>query len=95
MIGEIMGGPKLIKFVRPHYPNWARRRHIEGTVELAATISKDGRVRDLRFVKGPKALAPYAEDAVRKWRYQPFELNGTPVEVKTDIMVPFIASRSK
>lgn len=64
--------------------------HLQGTVELRATVGKDGRVRDLTFVKGPSELVPYAEAAVRKWRSEPMILNGVPVEAKTDIMAPFL-----
>jgi protein TonB len=91
--GDILGGPKLIKYVRPLYPDWARRKHLQGTVELTATITKEGSLRDLTLVKVPQDLAPYAEKAVRRWRYEPFKLHGTPVEVKTTILVPFTLSQ--
>jgi hypothetical protein len=34
-------------------------------------------------------LAPSAIQAVKKWQYKPFLVNGQPTEVKTEIEVPF------
>lgn len=88
--GDSLQQAKIISYSRPKYPHWALRERLQGTVELRADIGKDGKVWGLAFVSGPKGLAPYAETAVRKWRYQPLILNGTPVEFKIDILVPFI-----
>lgn len=85
-------GPKMIHYVRPVYPAWARKQHLEGIVEFRAIIGKDGRIKKLTFVKGPKALRPYAESAVRQWRYEPPTLNGMPIEIVTDIRVQFSLS---
>jgi protein TonB len=88
-VGSILGEPKMIRYVRPVYPDWARKARLEGIVEFIGTVGKDGRVRDLSFVKGPRLLVPYAESAVHQWRYESPTLNGVPVEVKTQIHVPF------
>lgn len=89
VVGDILGDSQLVKYVRPQYPDWARKQRLQGTVEFAATIAKDGRPRDLKLVRGPRDLVPYAEDAVPRWRYKPLRLNGTAVEVKTNILVSF------
>ena len=82
---EVKG--KLIHKVAPKYPRKARRHGIQGTVVMCANIGKDGRINDLRAVSGPEELVPAALEAVKKWRYQPFELKGEVVEVETDIRV--------
>lgn len=79
----------LVRKVTPNYPPLAVRAHIQGTVMLQATIGKDGMVQNLRVVSGPPLLIESAMDAVRQWRYQPFYLNGQPVEVETQINVHF------
>jgi len=79
----------MTRYVRPVYPKWARVQHIEGRVEFVARIGKDGRVRDLSFVKGPKLLVPFAQAAIGKWRYKPTVLNGERVEIQTAISVNF------
>ena len=79
----------MTRYVRPVYPNWARRQHIEGLVEFAATIGKDGSVRHLSLIEGPELLVPFARAAIGKWRYKPATLNGERVEVTTAISVNF------
>ena len=66
---------------------------LEGTVVLAATISKAGTIENLRVVSGPAMLQQAALDAVKTWQYRPYLLNGQPVEVETTINVIFTLSR--
>jgi len=79
----------LLHQVGPIYPPDARRHHIEGMVVLQAIIGKDGRVRDLKPLSGPKELISPAIGAVQQWRYQPYLVNSQPVEVETQITVNF------
>jgi periplasmic protein TonB len=79
----------LIDRITPTYPALARAMHIEGTVTLAATISKSGTIDDLRVLSGPTALRIAAQEAVARWRYRPYLLNGSPVAVETTINVVF------
>jgi protein TonB len=43
-------------------------------------------------LRGDRALAQAAVEAVRQWRYKPYYLDGQPVEVKTEITVKFRAN---
>jgi protein TonB len=79
----------LIRKVIPQYPQLAKAMHVEGTVALAATISKAGTIVNLRVVSGPPMLQQAAIDAVSDWRYRPYLLNGQPVDVETTINVIF------
>jgi protein TonB len=79
----------LIRKVVPVYPPLAKGMRVEGTVELAATISKTGTIVNLRVISGPPALAQAACDAVSSWRYRPYLLNGQPVDVETTINIIF------
>ena len=79
----------LIHQVSPVYPKKAKKQHIEGTVLLRATITKDGTIGKLEYVSGPPELMNSAMDAVKKWRYKPTMVNGEPVEVDTKISVVF------
>jgi TonB family protein len=79
----------LIQSTPPVYPPLARTAHVAGTVELHATISANGTIKDLRAVNGPAMLRQAAVDAVRNWRYKPYKLNDQPVEVETTINVVF------
>jgi protein TonB len=77
----------------PLYPIIAKTAGVQGTVVLAATISKAGTVDDLRVVSGPPMLQLAALNAVRQWRYKPYLLNGEPVAVETTVNVIFTLQR--
>lgn len=80
---------RLIKRVEPVYPALARQARISGTVELTGIIGTDGRIKELRVLRGHPLLAKAALDAVRQWIYEATLLNGEPVEVIAPITVTF------
>jgi protein TonB len=80
---------RLIRMVKPNYPQIALQARIEGTVVLEAIVGTDGSVESLRYISGPPLLVQAAIEAVRQWRYQPTLLNGKPVSVETTITVIF------
>jgi TonB family protein len=73
----------------PKYPEAAKKAGIEGTVLLDAVIGKDGSVEQLKVASGPKQLQSSSLEAVRQWKYQPYLLNGEPIEVQTTIKVVY------
>jgi protein TonB len=75
--------------VTPVYPESERESGIEGVVVLEATIATDGTVSDTRVVTGPAGLREAAVAAVRQWQYEPYLLNGIPVETVTTITIEF------
>lgn len=80
---------KLVSQVRPIYPPKVKAAGIQGAVILDVLIGKDGVPEQIRIQKGPKQLQESALDAVRQWRYEPYLLNGDPVEVETSITVVY------
>jgi TonB family protein len=80
---------KLIKRVQPIYPAEAREKGIEGTVKLRVIVGKDGSVTVLSVVKGDPLLSPAAIEAVQQWRYEPWQLNGQPIDMDTTIDLVF------
>jgi periplasmic protein TonB len=79
----------LVTRVEPVYPQIAKNNRISGSVILHAVISKQGTIENLQVVSGHPMLTQSALDAVRRWRYRPYLLNGEPVEVDTTITVNF------
>jgi TonB family protein len=80
----------IVNKVQPVYPPDAKKAKVSGSVLLSAVIGKDGTVEKLSVIKSVRAdVDTSALDAVRQWRYQPFLLNGDPVEVKTTISVVY------
>jgi len=79
----------VIRRVQPVYPPLARAARIQGSVVLAAVISKEGTIENLRMLSGHPMLVPAAIAAVSQWRYRPYILNGESIEVETQITVNF------
>jgi TonB family protein len=79
----------LIQKTVPLYPAIAKSARVSGTVVLQAVISRAGSIANVRVIAGPAMLQQSAMDAVRSWRYRPFLLNGSPVEVETTVNVVF------
>ena len=73
----------------PQYPDDARTSHAPGRVLMQAVINKDGTIGHLRVIEGDAALRNAALDAVSKWRYKPYTVNGQPVDVSTTVAVDF------
>jgi len=79
----------LIYAPKPFYPQLAKTARVQGTIKLQAIIAVDGSIKNLRVLSGPPLLVNAAIDAVRRWQYKPTMLNGSPVEVITEIEVNF------
>jgi len=79
----------LLKKVQPIYPRAALALHIEGIVELMATISKTGEITEVKVLSGESQLTRAAADAVKQWKYKPYLLNGEPVEIHTQVTISF------
>jgi len=75
--------------VVPIYPQVARTAGVEGDVVLRVYVSSEGRVTELKVLDGAPLLARAAVDAVRRWRYVPFTMNGRPTNVVTTLVVEF------
>jgi len=90
-VSRMMEG-NLIFRVQPDYPLLARQVRVQGQVVLRAVISRDGTIENLQVLSGHPMLVRAAVEAVRQWRYRPYELNGEPVEVETEVKVNFILS---
>ena len=76
--------------VDPVYPALARQARVSGTVELLGVLGTDGRIHELKVLRGHPLLINAALDAVRQWIFQPTLLNGQAVEVAAPITVNFI-----
>jgi len=78
-----------IRRVDPIYPETARTQHIAGPVVLNAHVLGDGSVGEIEIVAGDPLLSAAATEAVRQWKYQPYYVNGQPVERQERITVKF------
>jgi TonB family protein len=83
----------LIHKIDPVYPPLAYQARIQGTVRFTAIIGRDGRIENLQLVSGHPLLVQAAREAVSQWEYRPTLLNGSPVEVVTQVDVNFTLSQ--
>ena len=67
----------------------AKIARIQGDVVLHILIDKQGHVAKVKQKSGHPILIQAAIDAVNKWDYQPFLLNGQPTDVETFVTVRF------
>lgn len=79
----------LMKKVTPVYPPMAIQFHKEGTVEMLATIDTEGAISNVKVLSGDPMLVRAAVDAVKRWEYRPYLLNGQPLSVETQISISF------
>ena len=80
---------KLVHVVPPVYPSKAKKKEMEGTVQLHAIVATNGSVRELTVISGDPILAESAMAAVKQWRYKPTLINNEPAEVDTVVVVIF------
>ena len=83
---ELDAGPKLdggaLKHVvEPRYPPKARTKALEGEVTVEFTVTESGRVKNGRVIVATNGdvFNRAALRAIRKWRFEPFRLDGEPV----------------
>jgi len=62
-------------------------------VLVKALISPKGRIVQAQVVSGSPLLSPAALEAIKQWKYRPYVLNDSPVEVETEITVNFVLQR--
>lgn len=82
--------PVKTHYPSPQYTEIARKARIEGTVILQSVIDTDGRVVDVKLLKGlSMGLSEKAIEAVQEWRFEPALLRGKPVSVYYTLTVHF------
>jgi TonB family protein len=64
-------GRKIVNRVVPVYPRLARTMNLRGTVRLDAIVQANGTVKTVELKGGHPVLAQAAENAIRKWKWEP------------------------
>jgi len=82
--------PVAHRKVDPKYIAAAAADKVEGKVQLACVIAKDGHVSNVELVRGlDDRLNQSAEEALAKWEFDPATRHGVPVEVDVLVEIPF------
>ena len=82
---------KRTRTVQPVYPETARKRGVEGWVELAFTVTPNGTVEDVevRNASPANVFDEAAMRAIRGWRFEPVERNGERVAQRAMVRLRF------
>ena len=100
VLGGVIGGtgsivtdydqpPRLLKQVRPTYPQDAFVKKIEGVVMLDVIIDSTGHVAAARVVQSVPLLDAAALQCVRQWIFSPAMKHGQPVAIRASVPVTF------
>ena len=88
-VGGEVREPRKLKHVNPSYPSMARQARVQGIVILECTIDAQGRIADVRVLRGVPLLDQAAIQAVRQWVYEPTLIDGVPTPVIMTVTVNF------
>lgn len=88
-VGGEIKEPRKLRDVRPVYPELAVAANVKGTVVLECMVSPQGRVTEVKLVRGVPLLNTSAMEAVRQWMYTPTLKDGVPVPVILTVTVRF------
>jgi TonB family protein len=82
---------KRIKTVSPEYPDGARKRGVEGWVEMIFTVTPNGTVDDVEVRNASPAdiFDEAAKRAIRQWRFEPVVRNGEKVSQRAVVRLRF------
>jgi len=87
--------PAATRKVDPAYPLQLMHENVSGTVILVAIIRADGRVSNVRVLRGvDERLDRFASQAIAQWQFQPATKNGSAVDVEATFQIPFRPQRT-
>ena len=88
--GKDVTMPRVVREVKPDYPDSVKKEGIRGSVTLNAVVRKDGTVGEVTV---KKALHPELDEeavkAMKKWEFKPGTKEGKPVDVAVDVEMTF------
>ena len=88
-IGGQIAQPKLIRQVKPVYPDLAVQSRVSALVILEAEVDTRGHVKAVKTLRGHPLFDDAAMEAVKQWRYEPLLLNGEPTGFILTVTVNF------
>ena len=75
--------------VEPDYPAVARQIRLTGSVDLDIVVDQKGDVEKISIVRGNTLLAGPSLQAIRKWKFKPFENGAGPAKASGPIRFRF------
>jgi protein TonB len=88
LTGEVRP-PQRLTFVKPDYPEIARRARATGKVILQIVVGRSGEIEQVSVLRSEPLFDEAAIAAVRRWNYLPAMQGGRPVKVYLTVIVEF------
>ncbi|MCD6533396.1 MAG: energy transducer TonB [Deltaproteobacteria bacterium] len=94
-IGEVDREPLSTTRMEPVYPFLARRRGVEGSVNIRFFVTRQGRVEGVKIIKAvpPGYFEKAVHETVANWRFQPGMVNGAQVKTLVETTIVFKLGR--
>jgi protein TonB len=89
---EITQGEALaavVSRVNPDFPEMAKQLKLSGAVEVEIVIGESGAVESAKPVNGNPVLTRSAVDALKRWKFKPFQKDGAAVKVQVTLKISF------
>ena len=86
-ISPDMASSLLIEKANPVVKVSREEGHRMGTVVVSFELTKTGEVQHATVMSGPKELQKPVLKAVEQYKYNPYQINGTPSAVATSVSV--------
>lgn len=89
--GEIDGSLSALKRTQPAYPPSARRRNIEGWVQVQFVVNGHGQPEQIRVLAAePEGIFDKSViNSIGRWRFRPGTINGAAVKVLVEQTIRF------
>ncbi|MCP4155635.1 MAG: hypothetical protein GY757_48370 [bacterium] len=87
--------PKLVHIKEAIYPEAALKENLSGAVLLAGSTNSNGKMKQVRVLKGNPILAKAAEKALLDWKYTNWRINGIEEPVNLIVIYCFQLPKDK
>jgi protein TonB len=75
--------------IQPEYPTLAKQLKVQGSVELEAVVAENGTVEAVNIVSGNPVLTKPASEALKHWKFTPFQVEGKPAKALVPVSIIF------
>ena len=89
---EVTQGEALAQAVtkiQPEFPEMAKQLKLSGAVDIEIVIGETGSVESAKPVSGNPVLTRSAVDALKRWKFKPFQHDGAATKVQTTLKITF------
>jgi len=79
----------VVTRIEPEFPAMARQLKLSGAVEIEVVIAENGTVESVKPISGNPVFTKSATDAIKRWKFKPFQHDGAASKVQTTLKIAF------